>query len=80
VFWTGDTFDMKVTRTGTETQKTYNDQERIRIAKIASSDPDTPAGSRSKEALEKKLVGKEVRCYVKSRDTGSRIVADVKVM
>jgi len=76
----GDTFNIKVTHTGKENKEKYNNNERIRIAEIDAPELNTPAGRRSKEQLEKKLSGKEVRCYVQARDTYSRIVAKVKIL
>lgn len=76
----GDTFDMKVTYTGKENKVNYNNQERIRIAEIDAPELNTAAGKRSKEALEGKLKGKEVRCYVQARDTYGRVVAKVTIL
>jgi len=76
----GDTFDMKVTHVGKNNKEKYNDNERIRIAKIDAPELDAPAGKRSKEQLERKLKGKEVRCYVQARDTYGRVVAEIKVI
>jgi len=74
----GDTFDMKVTHVGKGNKEEYNNEERIRIADIDEPELNTPAGKRPKEKLEKKLKGKEVRCYVRARDSYGRIVAKVK--
>jgi endonuclease YncB( thermonuclease family) len=76
----GDTFDMKVTHTGKDNKTSYKDQERIRIAAIDEPELRTPAGQRSKDKLEGKLKGKEVRCYVQARDDYGRLVAEVKVI
>jgi len=76
----GDTFDMNVTYVGKENGNKYGDQERIRIASIDAPELNTMAGKRSKEALERRLSGKEVRCLVKARDTYHRVVADVHVL
>ena len=76
----GDTFDMKVTHTGKGNQTKYNNEERIRIADIDEPELNTPAGKRSKEKLEKKLKGKEVRCHVQARDSYGRIVAKVNIL
>lgn len=76
----GDTFDTTVTHVGTHNKIKYNDSERIRIASIDAPELNTPAGKRSKDALERKLKGKRVSCTVQARDTYSRIVADVKLI
>jgi endonuclease YncB( thermonuclease family) len=76
----GDTFDMKVTHTGKENKEKYNDNERVRIAEIDAPELNTPAGKRSKDQLERKLKGKDVRCYVQARDTYGRVVAKVTVL
>lgn len=76
----GDTFDMKVTHTGKNNEYKYNDNERIRIAGINEPELQVPGGFRSKNLLEHKLLGKGVRCYVETRDTYGRIVAEVHVL
>ena len=76
----GDTFDMKVTQFGNHNKYEYNDNERVRIADIDAPELNEPGGKRSKEALAKKLNGKEVLCRVKSRDTYKRIVSDVSIL
>jgi len=76
----GDTFDMKVTHTGLDNREKYNNQERIRIADIDEPELNTSAGQRSKEKLQRKLLGKEVRCTVQARDSYGRIVAKVRIL
>lgn len=76
----GDTFDMTVTHVGTNNKIKYNNSERIRIASIDAPELNTPAGKRSKDALEKKLKGRIVACSIQARDTYSRIVADVRLV
>jgi len=75
----GDTFDMHVTSVGDNNAYEYNADETIRIADIDEPELSTPAGRRSKDLLERKLKGKKVQCYVQSRDSYGRIVADVRV-
>lgn len=76
----GDTFDMKVTHTGKDNKEDFNDKERIRIANIDAPELRSPVGQRSKDSLERKLKGKEVRCYVKAKDTYGRILAEVRII
>jgi len=76
----GDTFDMKVTHTGKDNTHQYSDIERIRIAGIDKPELQAPGGQCSKDTLEQKLKGKEVRCYVQARDSFGRVVADVRVL
>ena len=76
----GDTFEMDVTHTGKENKKKYNNHETVRIATIDAPELGTKSGQRSKETLEKKLKGKEVRCYVQARDAYGRVVADVEIL
>ena len=73
-------FFMKVTHTGKGNQTKYNNEERIRIADIDEPELNTPAGKRSKEKLERKLKGKEVRRHVQARDSYGRIVAKVNIL
>ena len=76
----GDTFDMKVTHVGKNNEHDYNDVERIRIADISAPELKQLGGEHSKDLLELKLKGKEVRCSVQTRDTYGRIVAYVTVL
>jgi len=76
----GDTFDMKVAHVGKNNKSEYNDEETIRIADIDAPELHAPGGKRSKDILERKLKGREVRCYVQARDSYGRVVADVKVL
>jgi endonuclease YncB( thermonuclease family) len=76
----GDTFDIQVTHVGKKNKNEYNDNERIRIAGIDAPELGTEEGKKAKNSLMKKISGKEVRCNVKSRDTYSRIVADVEIL
>ena len=71
---------MKVTHIGKGNQTKYNNEERIRIADINEPELNTPAGKRSKEKLERKLKGKEVRCHIQARDSYERIVAKVDIL
>lgn len=76
----GDTFDMVVTRIGKNNQYRYNDSERVRIASIDAPELSSKGGQRSRQVLQKKLHGKEVRCHVQARDEYERIVAQVQVL
>ncbi len=76
----GDTFDIKVTHTGTNNQYEYSNTERIRITNIDAAELGSFGGYRDKNKLEKAILGKEVRCYVESRDTYGRVVANVKIL
>lgn len=76
----GDTFEMNVTHTGKENQKTYNDDETVRIAGFDAPELPSSAGQGSKEALARKLSGRSVRCHIQARDTYGRVVATVSVL
>jgi len=76
----GDTFDMKVTHTGKDNQYDYSNSERIRIANFDAAELGSFGGYRDKAKLQKAILGKEVRCYVQSRDSYHRVVAEVKVL
>ena len=73
----GDTFDMKVTHRGKHNKFKYGPKERVRIENINEPELDTHAGQRSKDLLERKLLGKEIRCYIQARDTYRRLVSRV---
>lgn len=76
----GDTFDINVTHVGSSNQIKYNNSERIRIASIDAPELGTPAGTRSKQSLERRILNKVVHCTVQARDTFHRIVAHVRIM
>jgi len=74
----GDTLDISVTRTGKNNKYTYGDTERIRIVGIDTPELNTYAGLRAKADLKAKILGKEIRCHVHSRDSYQRLVGDVE--
>lgn len=76
----GDTFDMNVTHVGNNNKYKYNDKERIRMAGGDAPELNTSGGVQAKQALENRLIGKEVRCAIQSRDTFGRIIANVTVL
>ena len=76
----GDTFEMKVTHTGKMNTRQYNDIETVRIAGIDAPEYGTQAGEIAKNQLQRRLLGKEVRCSIQARDTYRRIVAEVVVL
>jgi endonuclease YncB( thermonuclease family) len=76
----GDTFEMRVTPTGTNNRNQYNNTETIRIAGFNAPELPSRAGQRSKDALAQKLSGKTVHCTVQARDTYGRVVATVRVL
>jgi endonuclease YncB( thermonuclease family) len=73
----GDTFDISVTHTGKNNKYTYGDSERIRIVDINAPELNTPDGLRAKTNLKAKILGKEIRCHVHTRDSYQRLVGDV---
>ena len=74
----GDTFDISVTHTGKNNKYTYNDTERVRIIGINAPELDTSAGVHAKNGLKTKMLGKEIRCHIHSRDSYGRLVGDVE--
>ncbi len=75
----GATFDMRVVLTGQSNDFPYDPQERVRIDQ--SSPPlETEAGEEARLKLEAQLLGKTVRCYVKSRDTENVLLCDVEII
>ena len=76
----GDTFDINVTHKGKNNKYTYNDTERIRIVGIDAPELNTVAGIHAKANLKAKILGKEIRCKVHSRDTFQRLVGDVELV
>ena len=75
----GDTFEMSVTSVNAPSGNKYGSSETIRIATIDAPELSTPAGKRSKDALERKLIGQSVTCTVQARDTYGRVVANVRI-
>ncbi len=58
----------------------YNKVERIKIIGGDSYELYGPAGVRTKEGLEKVLIGEFIMCYVEGRDDKKRILASIKVI
>ena len=75
----GDTFDLRVYHQDPGNSRKYNDNERIRITDIDAPELQSSQGQRSKDALERKIKGKTVVCYVQARDTFGRLVCEVRV-
>ena len=76
----GDTFSIRVTHVGNENKLKYNTTEIIRISGIDDPELDTLPGQRSRDLLQRKLEGKEVRCYVQAKDSLGRVVANVMIL
>ena len=76
----GDTFDMNVTYKGNNNKYPYNKTERIRIVGIDAPELNTIAGIHAKTNLKAKILGKEIRCHVHSRDSFQRLVGDVEIV
>ncbi|MBC8520901.1 MAG: hypothetical protein H8D26_02760 [Methanomicrobia archaeon] len=70
----GDTFDIKVTHVSRGNQYEYKDHERIRIEEIDAPELPSPAGKRAKQDLEHAIIGKFVRCDIRTRDTYRRLI------
>jgi endonuclease YncB( thermonuclease family) len=75
----GDTFEMSVTSVNAPSGNRYNRTETIRIANVDAPELNTPGGQRSRDALERKLLRKNVACTVQARDTFGRVVASVRI-
>jgi endonuclease YncB( thermonuclease family) len=73
-------FDMKVTHIGLASTSKFKEIERIYIAEIENPELENLVKARKINDIEKKLVGKKVRCSVISRDGFGRLTARVKVI
>lgn len=76
----GETFRMKVDRTGEKNRLAYKDRERIRIRKIKLTDITWMTGVFTKSRLENMLRGKKVMCLISSRDGVGKLIADVQLV
>ncbi len=75
----GATFDLRVVLAGQNNDFPYDEQERVRIDE--SSPPlETEAGEEARLKLEAWLLGKSVRCFVKSRDQENVLLCDVEII
>lgn len=74
----GDTFEMQVAVVGAGNDYPYKLVELIRLSQSAPP-PGTEAGEEAKRRLEAHVGGKNVRCYVKSRDPQGYLLSDVTV-
>ncbi len=75
----GDTFDLRVTHEGKNNVHDYGDEERIRIEDIDAPEIPSASGQRLKDALEKKMLGKHVKCSIRDRDDYGRLVCKVTI-
>ena len=75
-----DTFAMDVIHVGTNNKHEYAEEEIVYIYSINAPRVRALMGQRSKRLLERKLKGKEVRCWVRGRDSYRRIIAEVEVL
>ena len=75
----GDSFVMQVEIVGEANDYPYNPTERIRLDTSAPA-LGTEAGEEAKKKLEAQIAGKNVRCYVKSRDEQGDLLCDVTVV
>ena len=73
----GDTFDIEVTYTAGSNDYEYENDERIRIAEIDAPELNTKGGNAAKEDLERIMLRRKVRCFIRSRDFYNRLVAKV---
>jgi len=75
----GDTFDIKVTHARRGNQHAYKNHERIRIEEIDAPELPSPAGKRAKQDLERAILGKFVRCEIRTRDKYGRLICKVSI-
>ena len=75
-----DTFAMDVIHVGTDNKREYEEEEIVYIYSIEAPHMRALMGQRSKRLLERKLMGREVRCWVRGRDSYHRVVAEVEVL
>ena len=76
----GDTFHVTVEHAGGADRGEWQDREKIRISTLKITRIASITGAFTRPQLEKLLKGKRVRCQVRSRDSGGRLVADVQVV
>lgn len=74
------TYDMKVTHVGQTVTSHVKEQERIYAAEVDDAELSELIRTKKVVELKQKLVGKEVRCYILSRDLFGRLTARVKLL
>ncbi len=74
------TFAIDVTHVGDANRDEYLRTETVRIVNTKSPQLNEQGMERTKLILQEKLLGKEVRCFVRSRDTYRRVVAEIEVL
>ncbi len=74
------TFSMDVTHVGDANKGEYLRNETVRIVNTDSPQLNEQGVQRTKHTLQAKLLGKEVRCRVRARDTYHRVVAEIDVL
>ncbi len=76
----GETIRMTVDRTGGKKSSRYKDQEKIKIKKLRLTDIAWMTGVFTRSQIEKMLKGKQILCFVRSRDPGGNIIADIQLV
>ena len=75
-----NTFKMVAPLRGRENIFDYSYREKIKISEIELSTDNKVILLNSKEQLENTISGREIKCFVQSRDNFGRVVAKVKVL
>ncbi len=73
-------FCMKVKFTGKDNKNKYNGEEVICISRIDLPGAGHPDAQAQPADLAARIDGKEVRCFVQSRDLQGRLVSEVKLL
>ncbi len=76
----GKSFCMKVKFTGKDNKNKYNGEEVICISSINLPGMSLSEGQPQPEELASVIDGKEVRCFVQSRDLQGRLLSEVKLI
>ncbi len=74
----GDTFNIHITHVGRLNRLTYNEYERIRIARLDAPELPSAYGFLAKRQLKHQLKGRHVKCVIHSRDRFGRLICTVE--
>jgi len=75
----GERFEVTLTHVGKENEEEYQNTETVRLAPVSVAGEPQARGA-GRKGLEERLLGKDVRCLVKTRDNVGTILAEVSLV
>ena len=76
----GETLNITVDRTNGQKRHEFRGKENIRIHRFRLTDIAWMTGVYTRSQIEKMLKGKRILCFIRSREQGGMIIADVQLI